>query len=101
MSKITESSDNKRSIWVRGLFMLLMGLAFNVCGTVLCIVAVIQFAIVLMLDEPNPRLLSFGRQLGTYLRQIADYLTFVSETLPFPFSEWPAASTPASDQNEG
>lgn len=100
MSQITESSDHKRGIWKRGLFMLLMGLAFNVCGTVLCIVAVIQFVIVLMLDEPNPRLLSFGRQLATYLRQIADYLTFVSETLPFPFSDWPTVRTQASDQNE-
>lgn len=40
---MNENSDvpgNKRNIWMRGLFMLLMGLTFHVCGTVLCIVTV-------------------------------------------------------------
>jgi len=93
MNQITESSEHKRNIWMRGLFMLLMGLAFQVCGTVLCIVTVIQFVIVLLGGEPNARLLSFGRNLGIYFRQIVDYLTFVSQTLPFPFSEWPTSGT--------
>ncbi|MBU1213943.1 MAG: DUF4389 domain-containing protein [Gammaproteobacteria bacterium] len=91
MNRITESSGHKRNIWMRGLFMLLMGLAFQVCGTVLCIVTVIQFAVVVLGGEPNVRLLSFGRNLGTYLRQIVAYLTFAAEELPFPFSEWPTS----------
>ena len=82
---------NKRNIWMRGLFMLLMGLAFQVCGTVLCIVTVIQFVITLLNDTPNVRLASFGRSMGNYLRQIVDFLTFATEEMPFPFSEWPAA----------
>lgn len=28
--------------------------------------------------------------MGSYLRQIVDYLTFATEEMPFPFSEWPA-----------
>jgi hypothetical protein len=62
-----------------------------VSGTVLAFVAVIQFVIVLVNDTPNARLLAFGRSLGIYLRQIVNYLTFVTETMPFPFSEWPTA----------
>ena len=91
---MTENSDapgNKRNIWIRGLFMLLMAIAFQVCGTVLCFVAVIQFVITLLNDTPNVRLVSFGRSLGSYLRQIVNYLTFATEEMPFPFSEWPAA----------
>ena len=90
---MTENSvvpGNKRNIWMRGLFMLLMGLAFQVCGTVLCIVTVIQFVITLLNDTPNVRLVSFGRSLGNYLRQIVNFLTFATEKVPFPFSEWPA-----------
>ena len=90
---MTENSDapgNKRNVWIRGLFMLLMGLAFQVCETVLCFVTVIQFVIALLNDTPNSRLVSFGRSMGTYLRQIVNFLTFATEEMPFPFSEWPA-----------
>lgn len=79
-------SGTKRNIWVRGLFMLLMGLAYQVTGTLL----VIQFVISLLNDAPNARLVSFGRSLGRYLQQIAYFLTFASEDTPFPFSEWPS-----------
>jgi hypothetical protein len=90
---MNENSDvpgDKRNIWMRGLFMLLMGLAFHVCGTVLCIVTVIQFVMTLLNDTPNARLVSFGRSMGSYLRQIVGFLTFATEEIPFPFSEWPA-----------
>jgi hypothetical protein len=91
---MTENSvvpGNKRNIWMRGLFMLLMALALHVSGTVLGIVAVIQFVMVLLNDTPNVRLVSFGRSMGNYMRQIVNYLTFATEDIPFPFSEWPAA----------
>ena len=91
MNEISEPTERKRNIWLRGLFMLLMGFALHVSGTVLAFVAVIQFVIVLVNDTPNARLLAFGRSLGSYLRQIVNYLTFVTETMPFPFSEWPTA----------
>ena len=90
MNDISGSSGNRRNIWMRGLFMLLMGIAFQVCGTVLCVVTVIQFVIMLLNDTPNPRLASFGRSMGSYLRQIVSFLTFATEDMPFPFGEWPA-----------
>lgn len=90
MDQITESSGEKRNIWLRVLLMLLMGLAFQVSGTVLGIVTVIQFVIVLISDAPNERLVSFGRSLGAYMQEIVHFLTFVTEEVPFPFSEWPS-----------
>ncbi len=90
---MTENSDvpgSKRNVWIRGLFMLLMAIAFHVCATVLGFVTVIQFVITLLSDAPNNRLVSFGRSMGSYLRQIANFLTFATEEMPFPFSEWPA-----------
>ncbi len=50
----------------------------------------VQFLITLLSDTPNARLASFGRSLGNYLRQIAAFLTFAAEEIPFPFSEWPS-----------
>ena len=90
---MTENSvvpGNKRNIWMRGFLMILMALAFHVCITVLGFVALIQFVIVLLNDTPNVRLVSFGRSMGNYLRQIVNFLTFATEEMPFPFSEWPA-----------
>jgi hypothetical protein len=90
MTDNSNAPGNKRNIWIRGLFMLLMGFAFQVCGTVLCVVTVIQFVLTLLSDAPNIRLVSFGRSMGSYLRQIVNFLTFATEEVPFPFSEWPA-----------
>ena len=81
---------NERSIWVRGLLMLLMGFAFQASGTVICIVTVIQFVMTLLNDTPNERLVAFGRSLGRYLQQIINFLTFATEETPFPFGDWPA-----------
>ena len=90
MTENSDAPDNKRNIWMRGLFMLLMGLVFHVCITVLGIVALIQFVITLLNDTPNARLVSLGRNLGNYVRQIVNFLTFVTEEIPFPFGDWPA-----------
>jgi len=70
--------------------MLLMALAYQLTGTVVCIVTVIHFLIMLMNDTPNARLVSFGRSMGRYLQQIVSFLSFASEEIPFPFSDWPA-----------
>lgn len=89
MTEYSDVSGSKRNLWIRGLFMLLMGFAFQVCGTVLCIVTFIQFIIVLVTNTPNMRLVSFGRSLGGYLHQVVSFLTFATDEIPFPFSDWP------------
>lgn len=81
---------NQRNIWLRGLFMLLMALAYHVAGTLVLIVAVIQFVMALLTGAPNVRLVLFGRSLGRYFQQLVNFLTFATEQIPFPFSEWPA-----------
>lgn len=90
MNEVSQTSGGKRNIWLRGLFMLLMLLVLHVCGTVLFIVAVIQFMVALAGGVPNERLVVFGRNLGSYFRQIVLFLTFATEEVPFPFSDWPA-----------
>ncbi|MEO6422405.1 MAG: DUF4389 domain-containing protein [Candidatus Nitrotoga sp.] len=84
------TTENKHSIWVRGLYMLLMALAYQISGTLMFIVAIFQFFVTLITDTPNTRLLSFGRNLGRYFQQIVYFLTFASEEVPFPFSDWPS-----------
>ncbi len=90
MNQPGTSSDGRRSIWLRGLFMLLMGVAFHICATILFVAALLQFFMQLLSDAPNARLAHFGRNLGSYMRQIVHFLTFATEETPFPFSEWPS-----------
>lgn len=91
MNENSETPINRRNIWVRGLFMLLMILAYHVSSTVLIVTTLIQFLIVLMNGEPNVRLVSFGSSLAHYFRQVVNFMTFATEDIPFPFSDWPAS----------
>lgn len=72
--------------------MLLMGMAFQVASTLLCLLAVLQFVLTLLTQNPNPYLSAFARNLGLYLRQIAAFVGFAAEEIPFPFSEWPSSA---------
>jgi hypothetical protein len=90
MSETPVTSADKRSIWMRGLLMILMALAYQLAGTVLFFIALIQFVLALLSDAPNPRLAAFGRSVGRFQSQIASFVSFASEDLPFPFADWPA-----------
>lgn len=91
MNENSVAPADKHNIWIRGLFMLLMMLILHVAGTVLFIMALIQFVIVLASDTPNARLVAFGRSLARYFRQIVCFMTFATEEVPFPFNDWPAS----------
>jgi hypothetical protein len=88
-SSTPESSASPRNIWMRGLMMVLMALAFQLTGTLLGLLAVVQFVLTLVSEKPNERLCSFGQRLGYYLRQIAEFVSFATEEVPFPFADWP------------
>jgi Domain of unknown function (DUF4389) len=78
-----------RKLWLRALKMLLMCIAFYLAAWVLVAVALLQLGFAIFTDAPNPRLQGFGRNVGRYLAQIAAFVSFASEALPFPFSDWP------------
>ncbi|MDX8406529.1 MAG: DUF4389 domain-containing protein [Mariprofundus sp.] len=80
------------NVWMRLLFMALFGIAYAVSRFVLLAVVVIQFLWLLFTGSTNPRLLALGSQLATFIYQILRYLTFNTETRPFPFADWPDES---------
>ena len=92
MSQYPVTTTNRRNIWVRGLFMVLMAMVYQLSGTLLFIVAIMQFAFVLVSGMRNVRLLSFGRSLALYVQHIVRFLAFDTEEMPFPFSDWPSGS---------
>ena len=90
MTDTPATPHDKRSIWLRGLLMILMAMAFHICVTLLALGAIVQFVLALLTDAPNARLITFGQSLGLYLSQIADFVSFATEEAPFPFSAWPS-----------
>lgn len=92
MSEYPVTTTNKPNIWIRGLFMVLMAMVYQLSGTLLFIVAIMQFIFTLLAGAPNARLLSFGRSLGLYVQHVVRFLVFDTEVMPFPFSDWPAAA---------
>ena len=53
------------------------------------IVAVFQFVCTLVLQRPRWNVQVFGWELGNYVAQIVDFLTYHSEKKPWPFDRWP------------
>lgn len=84
-----EFATKPRKIWMRGLLMVVMALAFQLASTLLGVLAVVQFVLTLVSDKPNERLRAFGQHLGHYLHQIAVFVSFATDVVPFPFTDWP------------
>lgn len=78
-----------RSTWVRLVFMLLFAVIFYVSEMVLFVAAAVQFLFKLFSGDANERLTRFGANLARFLQQVAQFLTYNTEVMPFPFSDWP------------
>jgi len=89
-----EKNVKSKSTWLRLIFMILLGCAWSIAVLVTGAVVVLNFFYVLFTGETNSRLTEFGHQLATYLYGIAEYMTFNTETRPFPFDEeWPGSAS--------
>jgi hypothetical protein len=74
---------------IRILYMVLFGFAFSILCWVLAVVAIFQLIVRVTSGSPRAEFTRFGEALALYSRQVIEYLTFVSEVLPFPFGAWP------------
>ena len=87
-----EKNVKKKSTWLRLVFMIAMGIAWSIAGFVTSVVIVANFLYVLFTGKTNDKLTEFGQSLATYLYQIVRFMTFNTETRPFPVdAEWPSA----------
>jgi len=79
----------QNTIWKRALYMLLFAFLLNLAKFVTFVVVIVQFVLVLVNGVPNAQLLALGQGLSTYTYQVMRFLTFNSETHPYPLSDWP------------
>ncbi len=78
--------------WVRALYIVLFWILLSLVSWVLGAVVVVQFLIVLFTGERNAQLVKFGVNLGEYLKEIVEFVSFADDEKPFPFSDFPDSS---------
>jgi hypothetical protein len=92
-----EEHIKSRETWLRLLFMIVFVFLYGVSRFVIGAVVVLQFLWVLFTGETNERLKSLGQSLATYTYQIIRYLTYNTDSRPFPFDEdWPSPGIPTA-----
>lgn len=85
-----EKNVTARSTWVRLIFMIVVAILWFISRVVTSAVVVIQFFHVLLSGDTNAQLKTFGHSLAIYAFEVTDYLTFNTESKPFPFdASWP------------
>ena len=83
--------------WIRGLFILLFAFLLVVARVVTGAVVVIQFLFTVFTGRTNENLRSFGASLAQFVFQTLMFVTYNSDTKPFPFNPWPNAADAGSD----
>lgn len=76
------------STWKRIFFMLIFSIIGELVRMLLWAVVILQIASTLLTGKPNENILNFGRNLSLYSYHILLFMTFNTDTLPFPFSDW-------------
>jgi len=87
------------STWSRILYMIIFVVIFNVVEILIALLVTFQVLVLLFTGRTNERVVDFGAQLGRYLLRIVRYLTFNSESLPFPFADWDSEPDDEADSS--
>jgi hypothetical protein len=74
---------------VRVLYMVLFAVVFWIVSWTLAVAAIAQLLVRLSTGRANAELARFGGGLARYTGQIIEYLTFVTERVPYPIGEFP------------
>ncbi|MCB2137098.1 MAG: DUF4389 domain-containing protein [Rhodobacteraceae bacterium] len=78
-----------KSVWMRGLQMLIVAVLTSFAVTLLGLSALLQFGWLLLAGRRNDHIAGFGRGLSGWLAGSARFQTAVTEEKPFPWSAWP------------
>jgi hypothetical protein len=85
----TVDSPHTQALAVRIVCMVLFGFVFSILSCILSVSAIAQLVVRVANSRPSPELSRFGSGLARYTAQVIEYLTFATETPPFPLSPFP------------
>lgn len=84
--------------WQRLVFMVLFAVILNVVDLVLLVFVVVQFLFKAVTGRLFENARGFAQSLSTYVYEIALFLTYRSDILPWPFSRWPGGPPEERDE---
>lgn len=76
-------------IWKRGFYMLIFLAISGLAKFIISMIVLFQFCTVILTGRTNVQLVRFGQNLSTYVYQINLFLTYNTESYPYPFGAWP------------
>ncbi|HCH31388.1 MAG TPA: DUF4389 domain-containing protein [Oceanospirillaceae bacterium] len=79
------------AFWLRLVFMLLSLLLVEIAASVLVLLVVGQFLYRLFTEASHAKILQFSNSLGRFILHSYRFLSYQTDTKPFPFSDWPEA----------
>ncbi|MDO8844018.1 MAG: DUF4389 domain-containing protein [Methylicorpusculum sp.] len=83
----------KPSTWKRIVFIMLFAIIVGLVRVVLWGIILLQIAYTLLTGNSNKNILDLGKKLAAYLYHILLFLTFNTDEMPFPFSDWNTTET--------
>ena len=91
--KLDSIIDNLKqpSVWVRIILMLAFAVVLYPVFLVLLVLMIAQMLFVIITGESNANLRSLGVALSAYIFQIVQFMSYVTDVKPFPFSDFPKA----------
>jgi hypothetical protein len=79
------------AFWLRLVFMLLSLLLVEIAASILVLLVIAQFLYRLFNVSSHQAMLQFSNSLGRFILHSYRFLSYQTESKPFPFSDWPEA----------
>jgi len=98
--KNVEECIKDKNVWIRLLYMILFTILYSIAEVVIFAVAVYQFLYVLFTGNKDDKILNLGKSLSAYVYQVLQFLTFNTESKPYPMGDWPDAKLLAAEMDK-
>ena len=90
--KLDSIIDNLKQSWIRIILMVVFAVVLYLAiPLVLLVLMIAQMLFVIITGESNANLRSLGIALSAYIFQIVQFMSYVTDVKPFPFSDFPKA----------
>lgn len=84
--------EQKDPLLLRIVYTVLFYCIFYLAELAVAIIAILQTGFVALSGAPQADIKRFSIQLAVYLRQVVAYMTWSTDSKPYPFVEWPRDS---------
>jgi hypothetical protein len=91
MSENEQNPITNVDTWLRLAYMLFIGLLATLARYIILVLSSIQFIFVLVTGKDHRNLRKIGLGLANWSLQAYEFLSFNTETKPYPFTDWPVS----------